>query len=125
MSQHEWTQETLRQIPSFANKYLTTVTSQKATGDLTSVTRLGDFQKLLVINFTLKIAKIFGDFLGYFGKYNFLSEACWGHLLGKVLNYLGFYLFQHLVTLHAPDTHFTMIFFAHFKRSVRQYKLHA
>ena len=35
---------------------------------LTSVTRLGDFRKVLVASFLLKVAEFYGDFLGYFEK---------------------------------------------------------
>ena len=36
-----------------------------------SVTRLGDFFKLLVINLTNKVAQIFGSVLGYFRTHHF------------------------------------------------------
>ena len=39
--------------------------------------------------------------LGYFRKHHFLSKTCGGYLLCNVLNYLGYSLFQHLVTLNS------------------------
>ena len=36
------------------------------------------FQKLTAINFHSKVAQIVGDFLGYFGKWHYLSKNCRG-----------------------------------------------
>ena len=57
---------------------------------VSSVTRHGDFLKLVDHKFYLKCSPIFSDFLGYFGKHHFLSKAYCGYLLGNVLNYLGY-----------------------------------
>ena len=51
---------------------------------IVSVTRLGDFWKLLVINFLGKVAQIFGHTLGSFEKCNFLGRNCFGHFLGNI-----------------------------------------
>ena len=40
-----------------------------------SVTRLGDFLKLLVIKFPCKVAQTFGDFLGYFEAHCFYVKT--------------------------------------------------
>ena len=65
---------------------------------IVSVTRLGDFWKLLVINFLTKVAQIFGHALGSLEKCNFLGRNCFGHFLGYIWQI--FTIFSHnLVTL--------------------------
>ena len=43
-------------------------------GALNSVTRLDEFSKFLETKFLAKVTQLYGDFLGYFDKYNFLSK---------------------------------------------------
>ena len=47
--------------------------SRSGRGVVNSVTRLGDFWKFLVTNFITRVAKMFGDLLGYFER--FLSKS--------------------------------------------------
>ena len=51
-----------------------------------SVTRLGDFLKILSTNFVKK-AQIFGDF------WAILKSKCWVYILGNNLRCLGYYVF--------------------------------
>ena len=46
---------------------------------LTSVTRLGYFLKFMAITFLTKVAQMIGYFLGYFGKWHYLSQICYGY----------------------------------------------
>ena len=64
-----------------------------------SVTRVGYFWKILATNFLAKVSQIFGDFLGYFGKYRFWSNNCDGYFLGHFAKKTWLFLFQLLVTL--------------------------
>ena len=51
---------------------------------MTSVTRLGDFWKLMPTNFLTKVAQIFGNFLGYCEKHYSVSKNCCGSFLDIV-----------------------------------------
>ena len=66
---------------------------------MASVTRFGDFWKFLLTHFlTILVAQIFGDFLGILKNVTLktkTSVAKFWAILGK----LGYFLFQHLVTL--------------------------
>ena len=53
--------------------------SRTTTKLVISGTRLGDFWKFLATNFIAKVDQLFGDFLGYFDKYHFLSQSCHGY----------------------------------------------
>ena len=65
-----------------------------------SVTRLGDFWNFLATNFLTKIAKIFVDLWGCFKNFSFTySKNCRVYLHGQLLENLGNFLFQHLITL--------------------------
>ena len=61
-------------------------------GVVSSVTRLGDFFNFRGTIFLTIVAKIFLNFLGEFEIHYSSSKNCCGHLL-------GYFLFQHLVTL--------------------------
>ena len=53
---------------------------------MTSVTRLGDLWNFLMTIFHAKVAKIYGDFLGYFETTNFqvkTAASTFGAFLGK------------------------------------------
>ena len=65
---------------------------------LTSVTRLGDFWNILAKIFITKVTQMFGDFLDSCEKCHFRSNwLC--YFLGNFWKNLGYFLFQHLVTL--------------------------
>ena len=53
-------------------------------------------------NFLIKVSKIFGNLLGHFEKQHFQSTLL-GYVLGNFGIILGYFLFQLLVTLIAPD----------------------
>ena len=57
-----------------------------------SVTRLGDIWNFLVTNYITKVTRLFSDFMG--------SLNWWGYFLDNFCKNLGYFLFQHLVTLH-------------------------
>ena len=62
---------------------------------LTSVTKFVDFSKFLVSKLVTKVAKIYGNYLGYFE-----NETFWWKTAGPtVWQILGYFLFQHLVSL--------------------------
>ena len=62
---------------------------------LTSVTKFVDFSKFLVSKLVTKVAKIYGNYLGYFE-----NETFWWKTAGPtVWQILGYFLFQHFVTL--------------------------
>ena len=72
----------------FDNRYLFAI----------SVTRLGDFWKLLLTNLHAKAAQIFGHTLGSFEKCNFLSRNCFCHFLGNIWQFFTIfysYLWSH------------------------------
>ena len=63
-----------------------------------SVTWLGDFGNFLATYFITKVAQVFIDLLGYFGKFHFCVKTAVS-TLSQLLEKLGFSSFQHLVTL--------------------------
>ena len=60
-----------------------------------SVTRLGDFRKI----FLIKVAQIFGNFLGFFEVCHYIIKKLLWFLLGPVKQNWVKFLSQHLVTL--------------------------
>ena len=67
----------------------------------TSVTRLDNFWKFLTINFLTKVVPTIWWLLDYFEKHQFCSKNCGDYFLGNILGKLGYFVFQHLVTLTA------------------------
>ena len=66
---------------------------------LTSVTRLGDFSKLLSTNFYIKDAQMFSSHFGYFEIHRFWSNYCIGYFFATFGNIWATFYPQHLVTL--------------------------
>ena len=66
------------------------------------MTRLVDFWKFLATHFLTEVAKMFDHFLAIFVKKLtcFQSTNCCGYFLGNFWMNLGYFLFQHLVTLN-------------------------
>ena len=62
--------------------------------------QIGQFFKVFVRNFTLKVAQTYWDFLDFFKKHHFLILNCGGYFLGNFFKSLGYFLFQNLVTLN-------------------------
>ena len=56
---------------------------------MTSVTRLGDFWKLLGTNFLSKVAQMFVDFLGSLEDHNFISQTGVWLIFGQLLKKIG------------------------------------
>ena len=67
-------------------------------GYKTSVTRLGDFWHSLAITFLTKESQIIDNFWGYFESLTHMWKLHW-LLFGQLLEKLGYFLLQHLVTL--------------------------
>ena len=70
---------------------------------LGSVTRLANFLKLFATKFLVKLVPIFGNFLAYFKICRFLIKKLIWLTFGHILENLGYFLFQYLVTLIAGD----------------------
>ena len=68
------------------------------------MTRLADFSKFSATIFRSGEAKIFSDFRGYFE--NFLNKNFYGYFCKN----LGYFLFQHLVTLRTIEIEFNSKF---------------
>ena len=66
-----------------------------------SVTRLDNFWNFLTINFLTKVVPTIWWLLDYFEKHQFCSKNCGDYFLGNILGKLGYFVFQHLVTLTA------------------------
>ena len=64
-----------------------------------SVTRLGSFWNFLLTNFIDQVAQMFADFLGSFQNHCFLSQTAEATFWVTFWKNLGYFLFQHLVTL--------------------------
>ena len=64
-----------------------------------SETRLGDFRKFLAANFLIKVAQIFGNFLGFFEVCHYIIKKLLWFLLGPVKQNWVKFSSQHLVTL--------------------------
>ena len=57
---------------------------------------------ILCNNFLTKVAQIFSDILGYCEKHQSQEKLL---LFGQLLNYLGYFLFQDLITLVVIEMH--------------------
>ena len=57
-------------------------------------------------NFLTKVSQIFYDFLGFFKIHYFLSKNWCGNFLDRFWKYLGYFWFQHLVTLQRATVMF-------------------
>ena len=77
--------------------------------EVTSVTGLGDFSNFLVPNCIAKVVQIFGDDLGYFVRHPLQNENCYIYFLGNTWRILGYFLLQHLVTLHTTHQRHLLI----------------
>ena len=75
------------------------------------VTRLGNFWKFLAQNLNSKVAKMFVDFLCYFEKHNSLLKTAVATFWDNFWKNLGYFLFQHLVTLELREENITKLLF--------------
>ena len=75
------------------------------------VTRLGNFWKFLAQNLNSKVAKMFVDFLCYFEKHNSLLKTAVAAFWDNFWKNLGYFLFQHLVTLELREENITKLLF--------------
>ena len=66
---------------------------------LSSVTRLGSFLNFLATDFITKVAQMFGGFLGSCEKHCFSIQTGYTTFWVTFGKKLGYFLFQHLVTL--------------------------
>ena len=64
-----------------------------------SVMRLGYFWKILATNFHAKVFQVFGNFVSFRKNISFKSKKLLWLPVGQLYKKLGFFLFQHLVTL--------------------------
>ena len=64
-----------------------------------SVIRSGDFLNFRETKIFTKVAKMIGNFLGYFEKTSLFCNHCCIYFLGNFWENLGYFLLQHLVTL--------------------------
>ena len=62
---------------------------------------MGDFSKFLSTNFLIKEGQLICNYFGYFESIDFVVIAA---VAGNFMNYLGYFLFQHLVALAAYDS---------------------
>ena len=69
---------------------------------MNSVTRLGDFWKILLTNFKTKVVHKRLPFLGYNVKSLYCLKLLW-LLFGHLWKHLGYFLLQHLVTLFRKE----------------------
>ena len=69
---------------------------------MSSVTRLDDFLNFVAANFITKVAQMFGDFWAVVKTITFKSTWL-GYFLGNFWKNLGYFLFQHLVTVHVTQ----------------------
>ena len=67
-----------------------------------SVNRCGYIRNFMAIHFHTKVAQIFGNYLGCFGKWQNLSEKA-VVTFGELLEQIGLLLIQHLVTLYLME----------------------
>ena len=87
---------------------------QKWVGD--SVTRILKFS---VTNFLAKVAQLFGDFLGYFEKYHFLSKNCRGYF-GSTFEKFGLLFYSIIIIWSHWLTFGSILFFVNEEVSVER-----